>query len=71
MEQALAAVHQAAPRSARDSLALEIVSQADSVPGTAEVKVTAEGFFGPLVKNYVFDFVYDVNGTLTTLLNGL
>ncbi|HEY8338722.1 MAG TPA: alpha-glucuronidase family glycosyl hydrolase [Egibacteraceae bacterium] len=38
---------------------VEIVSQADSVPGQAVVKVTAESFFGPLVKNYVFAMVPD------------
>ena len=37
----------------------EIVNQADGVPGEAIVKVTKEGFFGPLVKNYVFDMVPD------------
>jgi alpha-glucuronidase len=37
----------------------EIVSQADGVPGRAVVKVTNRGFFGPLVKNYVFDMVTD------------
>ncbi|MFD0782744.1 alpha-glucuronidase family glycosyl hydrolase [Micromonospora azadirachtae] len=42
----------------------EIISQADSVPGQAIVKVTKEDFFGPIVKNYVFDFVPD-----TTLKN--
>ncbi|MEV0157151.1 alpha-glucuronidase family glycosyl hydrolase [Micromonospora sp. NPDC050686] len=37
----------------------EIVSQADGVPGRAVVKVTKDDFFGPMVKNYVFDFVTD------------
>ena len=37
----------------------EIVAQADGVPGRAVVKVTNRGFFGPLVKNYVFDMVPD------------
>jgi alpha-glucuronidase len=47
----------------------EIVSQADGVPGRAVVKVTTKGFFGPLVKNYVFDMVRDT--TLRTLtVNG-
>jgi alpha-glucuronidase len=48
----------------------EIVSQARSVPGQAVVKVTKRDFFGPLVKNYVFNMVRDttlsrltVNGT--------
>jgi alpha-glucuronidase len=48
----------------------EIVSQADSVPGQAVVKVTKDDFFGPIVKNYVFEMVRDttlesisVNGT--------
>ncbi|MGC4747357.1 alpha-glucuronidase family glycosyl hydrolase [Micromonospora sp. DT201] len=43
----------------------EIISQAVSVPGQAVVKVTAESFFGPLVKNYVFNLVPDT--TLTSL----
>ncbi|MEU4473594.1 alpha-glucuronidase family glycosyl hydrolase [Micromonospora sp. NPDC023888] len=43
----------------------EIVSQAVSVPGQAVVKVTTESFFGPLVKNYVFNLVPDT--TLTSL----
>jgi alpha-glucuronidase len=37
----------------------EIVSQADGVPGRAVVKVSTESFFGPIVKNYVFDMVRD------------
>jgi alpha-glucuronidase len=37
----------------------EILSQADGVPGQAVVKVTKQDFFGPIVKNYVFDFVHD------------
>jgi alpha-glucuronidase len=37
----------------------EIVSQADTVPGQAVVKVTKQDFFGPLVKNYVFNLVRD------------
>jgi alpha-glucuronidase len=36
-----------------------IVSQAAAVPGTAVVKVTKDDFFGPLVKNYTFNFVAD------------
>lgn len=32
----------------------EILSQADTVPGQAVVKVVKEDFFGPLVKDYVF-----------------
>ncbi|MEU7587360.1 alpha-glucuronidase family glycosyl hydrolase [Micromonospora sp. NPDC049230] len=43
----------------------QIVSQAASVPGQAVVKVTTESFFGPLVKNYVFNLVPDT--TLTSL----
>ncbi|MBM0276677.1 DUF1349 domain-containing protein [Micromonospora tarensis] len=35
------------------------------MPGRAVVKVTTESFFGPLVKNYVFDLVPDT--TLTAL----
>ena len=42
----------------------QIVSQAESVPGQAVVKVTKDDFFGPLVKNYVLNFVND-----TTLKN--
>lgn len=38
---------------------VEIVSQAASVPGQAVVKVIKDDFFGPLVKNYVFDLVPD------------
>jgi alpha-glucuronidase len=37
----------------------QIVSQADSVPGQAVVKVTKTDFFGPIVKNYVFNLVPD------------
>lgn len=37
----------------------QIVAQADNVPGQAVVKVTKVDFFGPLVKNYVFNFVTD------------
>ena len=37
----------------------EIVSQAASVPGQAVVKVTKDDFFGPIVKNYVFNLVPD------------
>ncbi|HEY6890477.1 MAG TPA: alpha-glucuronidase family glycosyl hydrolase, partial [Solirubrobacter sp.] len=37
----------------------EIVSQATSVPGQAVVKVTKDDFFGPIVKNYVFNLVPD------------
>ncbi|MBM0201736.1 DUF1349 domain-containing protein [Micromonospora sp. STR1s_5] len=43
----------------------EIISQAAGVPGQAVVKVTTESFFGPLVKNYVFNLVPDT--TLTAL----
>ncbi|MFF0151722.1 alpha-glucuronidase family glycosyl hydrolase [Micromonospora sp. NPDC005203] len=46
----------------------QIVSQAVSVPGQAVVKVTTESFFGPLVKNYVFNLVPDT--TLTSLRVG-
>jgi alpha-glucuronidase len=47
----------------------EIVSQAASVPGQAVVKVTKDDFFGPLVKNYVFNLVPDT--TLRSLrVNG-
>ncbi len=47
----------------------EIVSQAQGVPGQAVVKVTKDGFFGPLVKNYVFNLVADT--TLASLkVNG-
>jgi alpha-glucuronidase len=48
----------------------EILSQAESVPGQAVVRVTKRDFFGPIVKSYVFDMVRDttlqslkVNGT--------
>lgn len=37
----------------------QVVSQTDSVPGQAVVKITKDDFFGPLVKNYVFNFVND------------
>ncbi|MEU7948107.1 alpha-glucuronidase family glycosyl hydrolase [Micromonospora taraxaci] len=43
----------------------EVVSQAAGVPGQAVVKVTTKGFFGPLVKNYVFNLVPDT--TLASL----
>jgi len=33
-----------------------VVSQASGVPGRAVVKVTKNGFFGPIVKNYAFNF---------------
>ena len=47
----------------------QIVSQADGLPGQAVVKVTKDDFFGPLVKNYVFNFVNDT--TLKSLsVNG-
>ncbi|RKR91833.1 alpha-glucuronidase [Micromonospora pisi] len=47
----------------------EIISQAAGVPGQAVVKVTKESFFGPLVKNYVFNLVRDTR--LTSLnVNG-
>jgi alpha-glucuronidase len=36
-----------------------ILEQATSVPGRAVVKVTNETFFGPIVKNYVFELVPD------------
>jgi alpha-glucuronidase len=46
-----------------------IVSQASSVPGQAVVKVTKDDLFGPLVKNYAFNFVNDT--TLKSLtVNG-
>lgn len=32
----------------------EILAQADGVPGRAVVRVTTAGFFGPIVKDYVF-----------------
>jgi alpha-glucuronidase len=48
---------------------VEIVSQAEGLPGRAVVKVTSEGFFGPLVKNYVFRMLPDT--TLDSLtVNG-
>ena len=50
---------------------VQIVSQAQGVPGRAVVKVTTQGPFGPLVKDYAFDFIYDHDGTLSGLLNGL
>jgi alpha-glucuronidase len=37
----------------------EILDQAEGVPGQAVVKVTKDDFFGPIVKNYVFDLVRD------------
>jgi alpha-glucuronidase len=37
----------------------QILSQADQVPGQALVKVTKDGEFGPIVKNYRFDLVPD------------
>jgi alpha-glucuronidase len=43
----------------------EITSQAEGVPGRAVVRVTKDDFFGPLVKNYVFDMVRDT--TLASL----
>src|SRR4051794_19905513 len=47
----------------------QIVSQATGVPGQAIVKVTKDDFFGPLVKNYVFNLVPDT--TLRSLrVNG-
>ena len=47
----------------------EIVSQATALPGQAVVKVTKDDFFGPLVKNYVFNLVPDT--TLSRLrVNG-
>jgi alpha-glucuronidase len=45
-----------------------IVSQAGGVPGRAVVKVTKDDFFGPLVKNYVFELVPDT--TLRSLKVG-
>jgi alpha-glucuronidase len=48
---------------------VEILSQATTVPGQAVVKVTKDDFFGPLVKNYVFNLVPDT--TLASLrVNG-
>ncbi|MER6800367.1 hypothetical protein, partial [Amycolatopsis mediterranei] len=35
----------------------EILGQAAGVPGRAVVRITATGFFGPLLKDYVFDLV--------------
>ncbi len=32
-----------------------ILEQADGVPGTAVVQVHGRSFFGPIVKNYVFE----------------
>jgi alpha-glucuronidase len=56
----------------------EIVSQAESVPGQAVVKVTKTDFFGPIVKNYVFNLAPDttlrslrVNGRELTLKPGV
>jgi alpha-glucuronidase len=47
----------------------KIVSQAGGVPGQAVVKVTKHDFFGPIVKNYVFEMV--PNTTLRSLkVNG-
>jgi alpha-glucuronidase len=37
----------------------EILTQADAVPGRAVVRVTKNDFFGPIVKNYVFDMTHD------------
>jgi alpha-glucuronidase len=37
----------------------EILDQAEDVPRQAVVKVTKHDFFGPIVKNYVFDMVRD------------
>ena len=48
-----------AVRTADPAARYEIVSQADGVPGRAVVKVTKNDFFGPIVKNYVFDMVRD------------
>jgi alpha-glucuronidase len=57
-------------RTADRSARYEIVDQAERVPGQAVVKVTKRDFFGPIVKNYVFNMVRDttlrrltVNGT--------
>ncbi|MBE8524763.1 alpha-glucuronidase [Amycolatopsis sp. H6(2020)] len=35
----------------------EILSQARGIPGRAVVRITANSFFGPILKNYVFDLV--------------
>lgn len=43
-----------------------IISQASSVPGQAVVKVTKQEFFGPIVKNYIFNMVPDT--TLKSLI---
>ena len=32
-----------------------ILEQADGVPGRAVVQVRSQSFFGPIVKNYVFE----------------
>jgi alpha-glucuronidase len=57
-------------RTADRSARYEVVSQARGVPGQAVVKVRKNDFFGPIVKNYVFNMVPDttleslrVNGT--------
>lgn len=54
-----------------DDAVVEIVQQAESVPGTAIVKVTAPGFFGPLVQNYTFEMSTDVEGVGAAVRNRL
>ncbi len=39
----------------------EIIKQAESMADTAQVKVTKEDFFGTIVQNYTFEFVYDTS----------
>ena len=48
----------------------ETLTQAGDVPGQAVVKVTKEDFFGPLVKNYVFDIVEDTRLESLTVNGG-
>jgi alpha-glucuronidase len=56
-------------RTADRAARYRILEQARRVPGQAVVKVTKDDFFGPLVKNYVFELVRDT--TLKTLkVNG-
>ncbi len=58
-----------AVRTADPAARAQIVSQASAVPGQAIVKVTKDDFFGPIVKNYVFNLVPDT--TLRSLrVNG-
>lgn len=54
-----------AVRTADPAAHFQILSQADGVPGQAVVQVTKDDFFGPLVKNYVFNLVPDT--TLSSL----